>query len=226
MLAGLLAAAFVWLLFAADLTTWSYRQLAGHCGITLVFAVFALFGTVPAERLLTWAVGGPRQAHGNDAKVNRQLPTRQEINPYDDLDGRVACEHFLGKTSDEAEALFHQSDIHYQHDLMWMGAPAFRYYLPAVFLYVRHTTGDISDFLSYFAGTLAFRVKCEPDELTTVASQLAEFCGYVLENWSRFGRGTEAYGGLRAQFEALHAVFRHDLDRVDTPGTARPGIDF
>ncbi len=33
------------------------------------------------------------------------VPTRGEINPYDDLDGRVACDHFHGKNLDEAEAL-------------------------------------------------------------------------------------------------------------------------
>ena len=38
------------------------------------------------------------------------LPTRQEINPYDDLDGRVACEHFLGKSLNEAEALFRSEE--------------------------------------------------------------------------------------------------------------------
>ena len=70
------------------------------------------------------------------------LPTRQEINPHDDLDGRVVCKHFFGKSLDEAEALFRENDIYCESDLMWMGAPAFRFYLPAVFQFVHHATDD------------------------------------------------------------------------------------
>ena len=78
------------------------------------------------------------------------LPNRQEINPHDDLDGRVACEHFFGKSLEEAEAMFRASPIYYQSDLMWMGAAAFRFYLPAVVRFVRHETSDISDFVRAF----------------------------------------------------------------------------
>lgn len=135
------------------------------------------------------------------------LPTRQEINPFDDLDGRVACEHFFGKSLDEAEALFRENDVYYQGDLMWMGTPAFRFYLPAVFQFVRHGTDDISDFVSHFAATLEFRLEYEADELTPVASQLAEFCSYIVEHWSRFSEGAEAYGDVRARFETLRTAF-------------------
>jgi len=34
------------------------------------------------------------------------IPSREDINVYGSLDERVACEHFLGKNLDEAEALF------------------------------------------------------------------------------------------------------------------------
>ena len=135
------------------------------------------------------------------------LPTRQEINPYDDLDGRVACVHFLGKNLDEVEALFRENDIYYESDLMWMGAPAFRFYLPAVLQFVRQQKGDISDFISHFAGTLEFRLEHEADELRPVASQLSDFCSYIIEHWSRFREGTEAYGDVRARFEALGTAF-------------------
>lgn len=59
------------------------------------------------------------------------LPTAEELNPYDDLDGRVACRHFLGKSLAEAEALFRENEIYYQEDLMWMGAKAFCFYVQA-----------------------------------------------------------------------------------------------
>lgn len=51
------------------------------------------------------------------------LPTCQEINPHDDLDGRTASDHFLGKTLQQAEALFRESPIYYQSDLLWGLSP-------------------------------------------------------------------------------------------------------
>jgi hypothetical protein len=136
------------------------------------------------------------------------LPTRQEINPLnDDLDGQAACEHFLGKSLDEAEAMFREKDLYYQEDLMWMGASAFRFYVPAALQYVRRSTDDVSEFVSWLASTLEFRLKYDADELTPVASQLAEFCRYVIEHWSRFGEDTEFYGDVPARYETLRAAF-------------------
>ena len=131
------------------------------------------------------------------------LPSRQEINPYDDLDGRVASEHFFGKSLEEAEAMFRESSIFYQSDLMWMGAQAFCFYLPAVVRFVRQETADISDFVAHFAGTLEFRLEHEPQELAPVATQLAELCGYITEHWSRFEAGSEPYGDVGARYMLL-----------------------
>jgi len=152
------------------------------------------------------------------------LPTLQEINPHDDLDGRVACEHFLGKTLAEAEALFRENEIYYQSDLLWMGVPAFRFYLPAVFQFVRHAEGDVSDFISHVAGTLEFRLEHEADELTPVASELAEFCKDILEQWSRFSVGTEAYGDVRARFEVLRTAFLGLCQEAENRSSRSPGV--
>ncbi|HKQ39872.1 MAG TPA: hypothetical protein VJ063_17470 [Verrucomicrobiae bacterium] len=58
------------------------------------------------------------------------LPTKDEINPWPgDLDGKTAVRHFLGKSLDEAEALFQEASLVYQEDLMFMGASAFRFYV-------------------------------------------------------------------------------------------------
>jgi hypothetical protein len=152
-------------------------------------------------------VSGPawlRRALGYSARMT--LPTRQEINPHDDLDGRTACEHFLGKTLEEAEALFRESPIYYQSDLMWMGAVAFRYYLPAVVQFIRSEAAD-SDFVSHFCGTLEFRLEHESAELPPVAEELAALCGYVLDHWSRFEAGAEAYGDIRGRFAKLRDAF-------------------
>jgi hypothetical protein len=144
------------------------------------------------------------------------LPTRQEINPHDDLDGRVACEHFLGKSLEEAEVLFRESSIHYQSDLMWMGAVAFRYYLPAVVRFIRSEAAD-SDFVSHFCGTLEFRLEHESAELLPVAEQLATLCGYIIDHWARFEAGAEAYGDIRARFATLHEAFSRLTQETHRP---------
>jgi hypothetical protein len=56
------------------------------------------------------------------------LPTRQDINVHDSLDEPSAGEHFLGKSMEEAEALFRESSPFHQEDLMFTGASAFRFY--------------------------------------------------------------------------------------------------
>jgi hypothetical protein len=71
-----------------------------------------------------------------------RLPTAKDISPkfgtdYEGNDERCAREHFLGKSLDEAEALFRQNALFYEEDLLWMGAPAFRYYVPAFIRYIR-----------------------------------------------------------------------------------------
>lgn len=150
----------------------------------------------------------PLRTHPQAATLGTmKLPTRHEINPHDDLDGQEACKHFFGKDLDEAEALFRENDLYYQGDLLWMGPSAFRFYLPAAIRFVRHSTDDVSDFVSCFSDTLEFRLKHEADELLPVASQLAEFCSYIIAHWSKFSDGAAAYGDVRARYERLCAVF-------------------
>ena len=57
--------------------------------------------------------------------TERPIPTANDINVHGSLDEEVACDHFLGKTLDEAEALFRANSLYYQEDLMWMGPRAF-----------------------------------------------------------------------------------------------------
>lgn len=136
------------------------------------------------------------------------LPTRQEICPHDDLDGRVACEHFLGRSLEQAEALFRENSIYYQGDLMWMGAVAFRYYFPAVVQFVHSEAAtDDSDFMAHFASTLEFRLEYESPELQPVAEQIADLCRYVVEHWSRFESGSEFYDDVRGRYQTLQQRF-------------------
>src|SRR5688572_29797752 len=92
-----------------------------------------------------------------------RLPTAKDISPrygtdYEGNDERCAREHFLGKSLDDAEALFRKNALYYEEDLLWMGAPAFRYYVPAFIRYIQsdHSSGD-PDAINCFAGLVERR---------------------------------------------------------------------
>ena len=129
---------------------------------------------------------------------------------YGCLDGRSAAKHFLGKTLDEAEALFCENSIRYETDLKWMGPVAFRFYIRAAIRYVEseHATGD-SDIVNCLAGTFRIRLEHEPAELRSIASSLADFCSYVIEHFERFDVDSAIYGNLRGGYSALVSDFQH-----------------
>lgn len=96
--------------------------------------------------------------------MNR-LPSESDFIVHGDLDERDACAHFLGKTLEEAEALFRESSVGAAQDSMWMGPVAFEYYLPAALAYLRSPeSAEDSDILNALYGTLAFRI--ENDQAT------------------------------------------------------------
>lgn len=136
------------------------------------------------------------------------LPTRQDINVHDSLDERAACDHFLGKTIAEAEALFRENSLKYQEDLMFMGARAFRFYVDALISYIQsdYAAGD-SDIINCFAGILEFRLEHYADGLRSVAEKLAAACRYVVDHYDRFDLTPDICGDLRRRFEALRQAF-------------------
>ena len=106
-----------------------------------------------------------------------RTPTQAEINVYDSLDERAACDHFLGKTLDEAEALFAENALYYQEDLMWMGPKAFRFYVFAAIRCIETTQNP--EMVSGLAGVLEFRLEYERQELEPIAEPLLALCRYV-----------------------------------------------
>jgi hypothetical protein len=140
------------------------------------------------------------------------LPTREEINPvHDDLDGQVACEHFFGKTVEEAEALFRESPLYFDEDLFWMGPIAFRFYVQAAIRFIQ--SDDVAfqaGFINGIRSTLERHLECDPpEELIPVAGQLAAVCSYIVEHWSKFGANEEIYGDLQLRYVALQRKFEH-----------------
>jgi hypothetical protein len=146
------------------------------------------------------------------------LPTAKDINPFDDLDGQRAERHFLGKTLEEAEALFREDSLTYQEDLMFMGVAAFRFYVQAAIRYIQSesATGD-SDIISCFAAIFESRLEYDADELTSVAKQLAWACAYVLQNYDKFDLTPEIYSDLRPKFRDLQRAFSQLVPVLDKP---------
>ena len=138
-----------------------------------------------------------------------RLPTAKEINPIpEDLDGRCAEQHFLGKSLEEAEALFRENSLRYQEDLMFMGAPAFHFYVHAAINYIQSDAAtDDPDIINCIAGILEHRLEFEAEELPPVAPQIAAVCRYILEHYDRFAITPQIYGDLRPRFQTLEQTF-------------------
>ena len=131
-------------------------------------------------------------------------PSEREINPLDDLDGKVAAEHFLGKSLAEAKLLFVENSINYQEDLLWMGPKAFCFYVTAAIDYIEseHAAGD-SDIVSCFRGILEFRMNHDRDEIAAVVPELRRAANYILNNWKKFKVDPELDGDLRSKYQEL-----------------------
>jgi hypothetical protein len=131
------------------------------------------------------------------------LPAREEINVYDTLDERVACDHFLGKSLEQAEALFRENSLHYQEDLMWMGPIAFRFYVQSFVSYIQSDSAAADSDVSGFASILEHRLEFEPAELIAIAPYLAAACRNILNQFDRYSCQPESYGDLRLRLESL-----------------------
>lgn len=135
-------------------------------------------------------------------------PTAKEINVHDSLYERHACKVFLGKSIEEAEALFRENACSYYGDLMWMGPVAFRFYVTAAMRYLRSeaSSGD-SDAINCFVGVLEFRLEHESAELVPAAAELASICDFIVQHYDRFDLNLEIYGDVRARCRMLQQTF-------------------
>ena len=81
------------------------------------------------------------------------LPTANEINVFDTLDERYACDQFLGKDLAEAEIMFKENALLYSESLMHMGHSAAIFYGSALVSYLRSSDsrGDIEAASSFIS---------------------------------------------------------------------------
>lgn len=112
--------------------------------------------------------------------VAMPLPTEHEINPIpEDLDGQVAVRNFLGKTLQDAVAMFDENSLVYQEDLMWMGPTAYCFYLPAV---LEHFSSQEDEELVPFIATLfEFRLKHDAAAIEPAFPTMTGICEHLLD---------------------------------------------
>jgi hypothetical protein len=136
------------------------------------------------------------------------LPSRKDINVHDSLDERSACEHFLGRTLEQAENLFHENSLYYQEDLRWMGPRAFCFYVDAVIRYVQsEAASKDTEIILSLISIFEFRLEQQPTDMLPVAGKLKAFCDYIIQHHERFQLAAEYYGDFRARFQTLSDGF-------------------
>ena len=131
--------------------------------------------------------------------MTQSLPTADEINPFDDLDGRVAQKNYLGKTLEQVVEML-ESNPSYVDDFMWMGPKAFAFYIPAVLVFAART--EDADFISSICGTLEFRLEYNqfPEAARLNAMRL---CRLIVTQCDQFEVDSEIYEGIKGRIESL-----------------------
>jgi hypothetical protein len=139
--------------------------------------------------------------------MNNGIPSFADLSPTqgENLDEKLAAEHFFGKSASEAESLFRENAIYYAGDLMWMGDKAFAFYLPAFsrFLESSHADGD-ADALNSLASVVGFRLEHEPQSITGARDAILTALNYCADNYSKFKVEAAIYGDLRSKLLQLH----------------------
>jgi hypothetical protein len=139
--------------------------------------------------------------------IQMSLPSARDINPIpDDLDGKVAEEHFLGKSLEEAVKLFEDNFLYFQEDLLFMGAPAFRFYLEAAIQYAESQEAKYcAEDARLLLMVLRHRWEYEPDELAPVRDSLLEYCRGVIDRIPHTDVDPAIDGNLEAEYRSFLA---------------------
>ncbi len=135
-------------------------------------------------------------------RTKMSLPTARGINPFpDDLDGKAAQDHFLGKSHDDAVAFFSDAFEIYQEDLLFMGPLAFCFYLPAAIQYAE-SPDAAND--AYVADTMLTIMKrrweSESKEIQSARDAMLRYCEGVLERLAAIDVDPHVDGDLEGPF--------------------------
>jgi hypothetical protein len=135
------------------------------------------------------------------------VPTEKHWNMLEnaiDLDISCAYRNFNGKTHEQAVAMFVESTLVHQEDVMWMPFDCFSFYVHAYMQYLQsdESIGD-SDGASCFFSVVGFRLNeilNLDDSLVGPISVTLEFIG---DNQRRFDADDDIYGSFRGQANKL-----------------------
>jgi len=150
-----------------------------------------------------------------DTPTPPTLPAARDLNEFDSPDERVAAKHILGKSPDQAGALFRDNAPYFTEDLMWMGAGGFQFYVEAALRAMERDAFGDGTALDSFAAVIEFRLGNGGAELVPLAPRLAGFCKSVL---SRSGHRDASPGDTAA----IESRYRALLARL-APPAARHG---
>lgn len=138
--------------------------------------------------------------------MNSRLPSSEEINVFDSLDEQCAVRHFLGKSLEQAQALFRENFLYYQEDLMFMGPKGFCFYVTAAIGYLlsKESDGD-SDAANTFCALIEFRLTHERAEISASEPAIRKAILGMLADFERYHCDSNIYGDLPKRYRKLLA---------------------
>jgi hypothetical protein len=155
--------------------------------------------------------------------MNHQLPSNLDISHTNgvNLDERLALEHFLGKTLEEAEELFRENSTYYWEDLMWMGSYGFAFYSEAFFRYLRSAQAqDDAHSVRALCTILEFRVDSCPQSLLMCDSAVSSIVAFCLDSIARFNLHPEFDAKIAKKLRRLQTAL---LELRESGGPAKLG---
>lgn len=123
---------------------------------------------------------------------------------HDDLDADWAYKTFLGKSFDEALAMFQENALYYQEDLQSMPAAVYNFYAPALVKYITspQAAGD-ADGASSFLHMLSWMFKTRRNIISKDTESLLLFAAkQISQNQAYYDADVSIYG----DFKDVYAV--------------------
>ncbi len=133
-----------------------------------------------------------------------------EIN-HEDLDADWAYKRFLGKSFDEAVAMFQENALYYQEDLQSMPASAFNFYAPALVKYITspQAAGD-SDGASSFLHMVSWMLKTRRNIISPETELLLVGAAeQISRNQTFYEADVSIYGEFRDVYAEIRNYAKH-----------------
>jgi predicted nucleotidyltransferase len=152
----------------------------------------------------------------------RQIPTEQDWQGFDCLDGKTAKKNFFGKNLEEAEKLFdiYYRESCYQDYIMWMPSVPFRYYVHAYMNYLlgNRSKGD-ADAALCFLGLVEWKIGLyqHQPERHTIWSRVKDIIAKHLFGLNEYNRNQMEHDqdDIRAVWERVKETIEYIRNNPD-----------